>query len=777
MMKLIKVILFSFLILTSILRFSVAAQTINTGVVGEPVAAESFDNGIIVFSTSEFSVGFDLNGDGDELDYVIRYYNVSSGVTTNTTAVGENPAIGDNIIAFTTYEGYIGEDLNNDTETDDYILRYYDIVSGITENTGEFGLEPVVDNGVIVFFVAEDWLDEDLNGDGNKVDRFIWYYNVSSGVTFNATTISGTYASKRGDIIAFETRESWDNIDLNGDGDMLDSVIRYYNMSTGIITNTTAVGYEPSFDGNIIAFYTEEFDVGDLNGDGDTSDRIIRYYNISSGTITNTTVYGTFPCVEGDIIAFETWEPDFGEDVNGDGDTDDNVIRYYNILSGVVATTAEMGFYASVDGRKIAFGTYESHLGQDVNGDGDQNDVIIRYCATIFQGDLILTDNDVYTIEGRFDINGSIMVTENATLILKNAVINFTQIANYQFNMSLRNPVNGNPRLQSENSTITSDYWFQVILYGNSSATFVDSTDTSYLAVYDSATASVSNSTIKLLFAAGSPVVSLFNSTISYGMVVVGGSPDVSVSNSTIESLTIQAVSVNCTFADIVPGSFAYWNSILNSSMVIAAEGYAPNVTLMNTNINGWQLDFEGSTNATIIDSQLRHLFSYEYSNVWLINSTASLFFFMKGKVYVLWYADVHVIDSIGNDVPSANLTATYPNTTLAESVLTDVSGWARLTLMEKMMNATGEYPVGNYTLTATYETYSNQTEVNMTGNQVVTLRLEDFVVPEFSSILILPMLITTALLAFVIRRRKPAHKTKTSTITKSGLIALFSFL
>jgi len=46
----------------------------------------------------------------------------------------------------------------------------------------------------------------------------------------------------------------------------------------------------------------------------------------------------------------------------------------------------------------------------------------------------------------------------------------------------------------------------------------------------------------------------------------------------------------------------------------------------------------------------------------------------------------------------------------------------ARFTLMEKMINATGEYPVGNYTVEATYLTHSNVTTVNMTGNQVITL-------------------------------------------------------
>ncbi|RJS81133.1 hypothetical protein CW707_04170, partial [Candidatus Bathyarchaeota archaeon] len=166
-MKFVQVFLFAFLVLSFLSRFTVVAETVNTGVVGELVAAESFDNGIIVFYTSELDVGFDLNGDGDELDYVIRYYNVSSGMLTNTTVVGDEPAIGGNIIAFTTYEGYINEDLNSDGDTDDYVIRYYDILSGTTGNTSEIGYDAAVDNGIITFTVAEGWLDKDLNEDGD----------------------------------------------------------------------------------------------------------------------------------------------------------------------------------------------------------------------------------------------------------------------------------------------------------------------------------------------------------------------------------------------------------------------------------------------------------------------------------------------------------------------------------------------------------------------------------------------------------------------------------
>ena len=81
---------------------------------------------------------------------------------------------------------------------------------------------------------------------------------------------------------------------------------------------------------------------------------------------------------------------------------------------------------------------------------------------------------------------------------------------------------------------------------------------------------------------------------------------------------------------------------------------------------------------------------------------------------------------------------------------------------MEKMVNATGEHPVGNYTVEATYDIYSASTSMNMIDNEQITLKLEDFVIPEFPSILILPLFIIATLITAIIYQRK-ATKSKSS--------------
>jgi len=103
----------------------------------------------------------------------------------------------------------------------------------------------------------------------------------------------------------------------------------------------------------------------------------------------------------------------------------------------------------------------------------EKREVPVVYASPdIYQGDLILSGNNVTVIEGQFDINGSIIVEENATLILRNAVVNFTQKEWKQFNITFRNPSNGNPRLLVSYATIVStpDFQFEVYFYGNSTA-------------------------------------------------------------------------------------------------------------------------------------------------------------------------------------------------------------------------------------------------------------------------------------------------------------------
>ncbi len=329
----------------------------------------------------------------------------------------------------------------------------------------------------------------------------------------------------------------------------------------------------------------------------------------------------------------------------------------------------------------------------------------------IFQGNLVLTVNNVTVIQGLFNINGSVTVENNATLILRNAVVNFMQTSGSQFGMTFQNPVNGNPRLIVENATLTSGgYVLWVSFIGNSSCTadHVAWADPIHFALQDYSSMSMSDSNVYAIINYGG-FFEASNSTMSY-LQILDNSASAIVSSSYIASLTSFYSGAQCILSD--------------------------------SNIGGIYTRFDGLAQ--------------------LVNSTYSSYDpWDTSRITVSWYLDVHVVDEVAQNVPYANVTAAYANATVAESKLTDINGLTRLTLMQKMLNASGQYPAGNYTVEATHGIYSNNTSINMTGNQEITLTLNGFIVPEFQSLLILPLFMTLTLVVVIISRRRHSMKTK----------------
>jgi len=333
--------------------------------------------------------------------------------------------------------------------------------------------------------------------------------------------------------------------------------------------------------------------------------------------------------------------------------------------------------------------------------------------------------SSVVTVSDQIIVNGSIVVEGNASLILRNAVVNFTQSAPNQFNMTFRNPANGNPRLIVQNATITSNNYLKLYFYRNSSASINElrTEGMIYLMTLESSVVSASNS--EWIQYVNSFDHSIFNMANSFSFAVhAKDNSSVNILNCTLNVLTARSQS-----------SVNMSNSVVNSYIVSYAD-----------------------SKIHVYDSTTNTSYSYDNSRMWVVNSTSSYsFIYNQSEVYVYWYLDIHVIDSIGQDVPSAFVRTFYPSEPglTIVSGFTDACGSVRLALPEKIMNATGEYPVGNYTVEATYDIYSDETTVNMTGNQQTVLTLEDFIVPEFSSatIILLGLMLTT--FVAVIRKKR----------------------
>lgn len=332
----------------------------------------------------------------------------------------------------------------------------------------------------------------------------------------------------------------------------------------------------------------------------------------------------------------------------------------------------------------------------------------------------------VVSIRGQCVTNGSILVEENATLILENAVLNFTQTADWQLNMTFRNPADGNPRFYATNAEMTSNFKYAVDMLGNSTALIQNCQFTAlsphycWLHLWDLSNASFTDFTVRGFSSFTSSGVSFSNSSIEIVNDYVLGDTPLWVYSSSIKTMN--------TYADAMIDA--------EESSILAASAFDDSIQRYS-------------------DSSINAIHARSETKILLINSTYSdLILDNQSEAFVFWYLDVHVIDVLDNNVPSANVTATYSNATLADSKLTNLDGWARFTLLEKSINATAEYPVGAYTVEATYEANSNDTAVSMTGNKEITLSL-DFIVAEFPSVLILSLLMMATLLTVVVYRKR----------------------
>jgi hypothetical protein len=410
----------------------------------------------------------------------------------------------------------------------------------------------------------------------------------------------------------------------------------------------------------------------------------------------------------------------------------------------------------------------------------------VKAFSSIYQGDLILTGNTVYRIEDeRFEINGSIIVEDNATLVLNNATLKFVHTDSYHHRMFFgKLMVGGTPRLQAINSTITSDSDYPRIpisFIGDSSITASNlNVSKAWIDVGELTSGTFSDCNIELMEINNNyHYVAVLDSKIE--LLSAGSASNVSISNSILETISISTEMANFSLIGFKPGFFDFWNFRLNCSVeiLIAPWGRAANVTLTNTQIDSFRFSgyhsgviavnstveelwvsepaHEWGPHATahVVDCSISELHAWDSSCVWLTNSTFDTYDVQhSAKIYVYRYLDVYVTDLESSDVNLANVTIKYPNGTMFNSELTDVAGYASFTLMEKMINCTGNYPIGNYTVTAKYETYEGQQSINMTGNQEIILQLP-FIIPEFPSFIILPLFMIATLLAVIVYKRK----------------------
>lgn len=232
-------------------------------------------------------------------------------------------------------------------------------------------------------------------------------------------------------------------------------------------------------------------------------------------------------------------------------------------------------------------------------------------------------------------------------------------------------------------------------------------------------------------------------------------------------------------------GHISFWNFLENCNVEIAPTGFAPNLTIIDTNVNpGFGFNIFGTSNITIAESAIRWIYCYDkseteiynsrltyfvvlYENAhgyledasmgfgvfsndnseaWCFNVTAPYGFQVEENavVYIGWWLNIHVIDQEGTSISGANITIKDSEDRTVAWGKTNQHGWVKFGLLEKALNATGEYPVGNYTVEASYNGYSDSGSIQMDKNREMTLQLP-FIIPELPQATILLVLFALA--------------------------------
>lgn len=414
--------------------------------------------------------------------------------------------------------------------------------------------------------------------------------------------------------------------------------------------------------------------------------------------------------------------------------------------------------------------------------------VFYTYPAS-YNGDIILKDNECLCINGLLNINGSIIVEDNAILILNNGWINFTQEGHNQFSMTIR----GDADLIVENGNITTNnYQLFLTFEGNSAATINGLRTTAEMQFIHYSKANISNSILEEeLIVAHYANASVSNCMLN--QLILSGYTTCLVSDSTVSDyVSIDIRSANATIMNLTPGHVDSWNALQAFSPEIALDGFVPNVTITNTDVNSWIVHFLEKANTTIRESKLKIIDCHGTSKTQILNSNITMFIYAddmafcyaqdtvmtmllmyeESKVcainttiigtpsvsdnavlYIGWWLNIHVVDLNNANVPNADITITDSEGNTVAYGETQSNGWARFTLTEKLVNATGTYPYGNYTVQATYESYSNSQQVMMNGNKEITIQLP-FILPEFSPITLLLALLALTLAMLCVNKK-----------------------
>jgi len=242
------------------------------------------DGRFLALYVAESAQGTDLNGDGDLGDFVLHVYDYEHASVTNTGfavvqggATLSFPAITGGRLRFWVDETQQGTDLNGDGDAFDAVFHLRELLTGVTTNLGlaesPGGTAYSQANGRHIAFLVNEQSQglTDLNGDGDIDDRILCRYDAKLGTleSLGANRVSFTLTER---FLVFTVAEEDEQADLNGDGDAQDDVVHLQRLETGVVYNLGLATFRPgvAVAADHLVVGVNELDQGnaDLNGNG-----------------------------------------------------------------------------------------------------------------------------------------------------------------------------------------------------------------------------------------------------------------------------------------------------------------------------------------------------------------------------------------------------------------------------------------------------------------------------------------------------------------------------
>ncbi|RMF25410.1 MAG: hypothetical protein D6760_01035 [Deltaproteobacteria bacterium] len=334
----------------------------------------------------------DLSGDGDASDAVLRVFTLGGGEATALLPAAEvadtAPVVGGNAVQVSSGRAVY--------RRADGTLAVFDIAGGQVATLCP-ATAAAVAGATVAFLRPESSVATpgcpagSLNGDGDLADTIV--YRSVDGAPAESLGRAATSVAASPAWIAALVSESGEGADLNGDGDTLDDVASVHGASApaGSWTDTGVAADRLEVSGDDVVLATpESAQAGvDLTGDGDGSDRVLEVFDAAAQSLTNTGAAVEEFAAGGHLVALRTSESAQGADLNGDGDTGDFVLQVFDLAtstllnSGQTAVPCDMEAcdprapYRVLDDT-VRFLTLESAQGEDLNGDGDTDDLILQ---------------------------------------------------------------------------------------------------------------------------------------------------------------------------------------------------------------------------------------------------------------------------------------------------------------------------------------------------------------------------------------------------------------